>query len=228
MTGNNSAGHAIDQVRDHGPQRARGGGGARRRDAARLRRGPGEPGRRAAAARRAWRRRCARSTRDNAEEIALRFPKVLRKVGGYNLETLGEPRPNLARLMVGSEGTLGFFTRIQLKLSRMPKHRVGAICHFARFYDAMDMTRFMVELGPTAVELVDRTMMDLARDIAAFRVDAREARQGRAGRDPARRIRGRRGRRRSSESVKRLEQLMADLGYPGAVVRIRIRRRRPT
>src|ERR1700687_2328741 len=105
---------------------------------------------------------------NNAEEIARRIPKLLRKVGGYNLETLGEPRQNLAKLMVGSEGTLGFFTRIKLKLSRMPKHRVGAICHFNRFYDSMDMTRFIVELGPTAVEVVDRTMMDLARRLPVF------------------------------------------------------------
>jgi len=44
---------------------------------------------------------------DNADEIARRTPQVMRRVGGYNLEALGEPRPNLARLMVGSEGTLG-------------------------------------------------------------------------------------------------------------------------
>src|SRR5262249_5525860 len=86
---------------------------------------------------------------NNAEEIALRVPKLLRKVGGYNLETLGEPRQNLAKLMVGSEGTLGFFTRIKLKLQRIPKHRVGAICHFNHFYDSMDMTRFIVQLGPS-------------------------------------------------------------------------------
>src|ERR671936_501959 len=93
---------------------------------------------------------------NHAGEIALRIPKLLRKVGGYNIETLGEPRQNLAKLMVGSEGTLGFFTRIKLKLSRLPKHRVGAICHFNRFYDAMDITRFIVELGPSAVELLPR------------------------------------------------------------------------
>src|SRR3989442_5111411 len=95
---------------------------------------------------------------NNAEEIALRVPKLLRKVGGYNIDTLGEPRANLAKLLVGSEGTLGFFTRIKLKLHRIPKHRVGPICHFDRFYDSMDLTRFIVELGPSAVELVDRTM----------------------------------------------------------------------
>src|SRR5215468_4521768 len=106
---------------------------------------------------------------DNAEEIALRIPKLLRKVGGYNIETLGGDRPNLAKLLVGSEGTLGFFTQIKLKLHRIPKHKLGAICHFDRFYDAMEMTRFIVELGPSAVELVDRTMMDLARQISVFR-----------------------------------------------------------
>jgi FAD/FMN-containing dehydrogenase len=78
----------------------------------------------------------------NAEEIDRRVPKLLRKVGGYNIDTLGEPQPNLAKLLVGSEGTLGFFTRIHLKLHRIPKHRVGAICHFGRFYDAMETTRF--------------------------------------------------------------------------------------
>src|SRR5438067_10573201 len=106
---------------------------------------------------------------NHAEEIALRIPKLLRKVGGYNIDTLGEPRENLAKLMVGSEGTLGFFTRIKLRLHRIAKHKVGAICHFDRFHDSMDMTRFIVELGPSAVELVDRTMLDLARQIPTFR-----------------------------------------------------------
>jgi FAD/FMN-containing dehydrogenase/Fe-S oxidoreductase len=155
---------------------------------------------------------------NNAAEIALRIPKLLRKVGGYNIETLGEPKLNLAKLMVGSEGTLGFFTRIKLKLSRIPKHRVGAICHFSRFFDAMDMTRFIVELGPSAVELVDRTMMDLARQIATFRSTLEKYVQGApdalllvefAGDEQAPLI----------DSLGRLEQLLADHGHPGSVVR---------
>src|SRR5438874_3527434 len=156
--------------------------------------------------------------RNNAEEIALRVPKLLRKVGGYNLETLGEPRQNLAKLMVGSEGTLGFFTRIKLKLHRIPKHKVGAICHFKKFFDAMDMTRFLVELGPSAVELVDRTMLDLARQISTFRATIERYVKGTpdaillvefAGEEQAPVI----------ESLGRLEQAMADHGYPNAVVR---------
>jgi Fe-S oxidoreductase len=155
----------------------------------------------------------------NADEIALRIPRVLRKVGGYNIDLLGEPRPNLARLMVGSEGTLGFFTRIKLKLSRMPRHKIGAVCHFDRFAGAMDMTRFIVELSPTAVELVDRKMMELARKLPAFRATLDRHVTGTpdaillvefAGDDHAPLV----------EAVTRLEQLLADHGYPGSVVRL--------
>ena len=156
--------------------------------------------------------------RDNAAEIALRVPRLLRKVGGYNLETLGEPRQNLAKLLVGSEGTLGFFTRIKLKLQRIPGHKVGAICHFKKFYDAMDMTRFIVELGPSAVEVVDRTMLDLARQIATFRATIERYVKGSpdaillvefAGEDQAPLL----------DSVGRLEELLADHGHPDSVVR---------
>src|SRR5438067_9755742 len=151
--------------------------------------------------------------RNNAEEIALRVPRLLRKVGGYNLETLGEPRQNLAKLLVGSEGTLGFFTRIKLKLQRIPGHKVGAICHFKKFYDAMDMTRFIVELGPSAVEVVDRTMLDLARQIATFRATIERYVKGSpdaillvefAGEDQAPLL----------DSGARLEELLADHGHP--------------
>src|SRR5712664_4256560 len=156
---------------------------------------------------------------NNAEEIALRVPKLLRKVGGYNIDTLGEPRQNLAKLMVGSEGTLGFFTRIKLKLSRIPRYRLGAICHFSRFYDSMDITRFIVELGPTAVEVVDRTMMDLARRLPTFRATLERYVKGApdaillvefAGDEQAPLL----------ESLKRLEQLLADHGHPDSVVRM--------
>jgi FAD/FMN-containing dehydrogenase/Fe-S oxidoreductase len=111
-----------------------------------------------------------------SEEIAARFPKVQRRVGGYNLDALAPNAPvhNLAHILVGSEGTLAFSTRIELKLWPLLGRRAVAACHFGRFYQAMDAAQHIVKLKPIAVELVDRTMLELARDIAMFRptVDA--------------------------------------------------------
>jgi FAD/FMN-containing dehydrogenase len=102
-----------------------------------------------------------------AAEIADRFPKVLRRVGGYNLDALvpNGPTNNLAHLLVGSEGTLALATRLELKLSPLLPAKLVGVCHFGRFYEAMDAAQHLVTLGPTAVELVDSTMIGLARDI---------------------------------------------------------------
>ncbi len=105
------------------------------------------------------------------DEIAERFPKVQRRVGGYNLDALvpGKNDVNLSHILVGSEGTLGFSTRIELKLSPLLGRRAVGACHFGSFYNAMDAAQHIVRLQPIAVELIDRTMIELAREIAMFR-----------------------------------------------------------
>ena len=107
----------------------------------------------------------------HSEEIETRFPKLARRVGGYNLDALAPGRNdlNLAHILVGSEGTLAFSTRIELKLSPLLGRRAVGVCHFGSFVAAMDAARHIVKLGPIAVELVDRTMLGLAREIAMFR-----------------------------------------------------------
>jgi FAD/FMN-containing dehydrogenase/Fe-S oxidoreductase len=111
-----------------------------------------------------------------ANEIERRFPKVQRRVGGYNLDALvpGRNDVNLAHLLVGSEGTLAFSTRIELKLSPLLGPRAVGACHFGSFHEAMAAAQHIVELKPIAVELIDRTMLGLAREIAIFKptVDA--------------------------------------------------------
>jgi len=153
------------------------------------------------------------------EEIARRFPGVMRRVAGYNLDHLGPPHANSAHLLVGSEGTLAYFERIHLRLSPLPAARVLGVCHFPRFHAAMDSAQHIVRLGPSAVELVDRTMIELARGIAAFRhtVDAFIKGEPDAillvefsGEDGAAQI----------SKLKQLVQLMADLGLSGSVVEI--------
>jgi FAD/FMN-containing dehydrogenase/Fe-S oxidoreductase len=150
-------------------------------------------------------------------EIDARFPKVLRRVGGYNLDLMVHENRNLAQLLVGSEGTLAYFHRLHLELHPIPRERVLAVCHFPTFYQAMDSTQHVVKLDPSAVELVDRTMIDLSRDIPLFRATVDRFVKGRpdalllvefAGdeREPL------------LARLKQLDELMGTLGFPNAIV----------
>ena len=104
-----------------------------------------------------------------ADEIDARFPKVQRRVGGYNIDALTGNDVNMAHLLVGSEGTLAYFTELELSLARLPGDKVTGVCHFPSFYAAMDAAQHLVTLNPQAVELIDDTMIALGRDIALFR-----------------------------------------------------------
>jgi FAD/FMN-containing dehydrogenase/Fe-S oxidoreductase len=156
--------------------------------------------------------------RSEADEIEARFPKLLRRVGGYNIDMIDDAGHNMAHLLVGSEGTLAFFTAIELDLQPIPSHRVLGICHFPSFHGAMAATKAIVALGPAAVELVDRTMIELSREIAMFRPTVDRFVQGApeaillvefAGEDEADNLR----------RLGHLVELMGDLGLPDAVVR---------
>jgi FAD/FMN-containing dehydrogenase/Fe-S oxidoreductase len=151
-----------------------------------------------------------------AAEIAARFPRIQRRVSGYNLDLGGDPL-DLTRLLVGSEGTLAVSRRIELALHPLPRHKVLGICHFPTFRKAMESTEAIVGLRPAAVELVDRTMIELGREIPAFRVILDEFVRGEpdallfvefAGDD----------REAQLAELRRLGELMGDLGLPGAVV----------
>ena len=153
------------------------------------------------------------------DEIRRMFPKVQRRVGGYNLDALIEAEPNLAHLLVGSEGTLAVSTAITLKLSRLPKHRVMGVCHFPSFRSAMETTRFLVELGPVAVELADRNVLELGADIAIFRRILADITKGTpdclllvefAGEDLD----------ALKRDLRRLDQCMGDHGFADAVVEV--------
>ncbi len=106
-----------------------------------------------------------------AEEIKARFPDLMRRVGGYNIDALvpNGASNNLAHLLVGSEGTLGFTEKAVLRLSPLPRNKTLGVCHFPSFYQAMQAPQHLVTLDPTAVELVDRTMIELSREIPLFR-----------------------------------------------------------
>ena len=153
-----------------------------------------------------------------AEEIEARAPRTMRNVAGYGLDRLRPDRENLARLLVGSEGTLAFFSRLRLRLSPLPRTRVLGVCHFEDLFGALDAVQHLVDLGPTAVELVDAHVLRLAAERPDFRDAMRSFVRGSPGalllvefaspREDAD-LRG---------HLDELRDRLADLGYPGGVV----------
>ena len=149
-----------------------------------------------------------------AAEIDARFPKVMRRVGGYNIDAL-VPRDmpnNLAHLLVGSEGTLAYSTAIELKLWPIISQKVLGVCHFPTFHQAMDAAQHLVTLKPQGVELVDATMIGLARDIPMFRQTIEEFVTGKpdalllvefAEEDPS----------LHPQKLRELDEMMGDLGF---------------
>ena len=114
---------------------------------------------------------------EHAAEIATRYPKILRRVGGYNLnefspapasnESAPTPRLrpdrdigfNLCRLIVGSEGTLGLVVSAKLKLAPLPKARTVCVVQFHDLLDALRATPTILSHNPSAIELVDRFVL---------------------------------------------------------------------
>ncbi len=129
------------------------------------------------------------------------------------------PSHNLSHLLVGSEGTLAYSQRLRLKLAPIPKHRVLGVCHFPTFYQAMDASQHIVKLDPDAVELVDRTMIDLARGNPAYRSIVERFLKG----EPDAILLVEFAGEQYADQARKLTQLvsmMGDLGLPGSVVEV--------
>jgi FAD/FMN-containing dehydrogenase/Fe-S oxidoreductase len=162
------------------------------------------------------------------QTIEARWPPLLRRVAGYNLDIFHNrnERPytcdggvNLAHLLVGSEGTLAYTKTLTLKLQPLPRAKVLGVVNFPTFRSAMDAAQHLVKLGPTAVELVDRTMIDLSLANPAFRSTIESALISRpeaillvefAGHEKAPLL----------PKLVDLVALMGDLGLPDRVVRM--------
>jgi FAD/FMN-containing dehydrogenase/Fe-S oxidoreductase len=160
------------------------------------------------------------------DEIRRVWPTVMRRVAGYNLDIF-EPRSvrpytedgsvNLSHLLVGSEGTLAWSRRLHLKLSPLPKAKVLGVVSFPTFRQSMALTRHIVTLGPVAVELVDRTMIELSRSNPAFRPVIDAALVGEPQAVLLVEFAGD-SREAQLQQLARLHELMSDLGLPGSVV----------
>lgn len=101
-----------------------------------------------------------------ASEIAARYPKVMRRNGGYALDRLRTDgtRVNVETILCGSEGTLAVVTAAVLKLTPLPRCRGLVVAHFSDLLEALAATPACLEHGPAAVELIDKLILDAARE----------------------------------------------------------------
>jgi FAD/FMN-containing dehydrogenase/Fe-S oxidoreductase len=118
-------------------------------------------------------REVRRAVEQNAAEIRRRFPRILRRVSGYNLDILCDAldvplyqpasRLGLHSLLAGSEGTLAIVTEAEVNLVPRPKFRGLLVPHFTSLAAAMDAVAPCLEASPSAVELLDQMLLDLSR-----------------------------------------------------------------
>jgi len=114
-------------------------------------------------------RAVGRIVEENRQEIRTRYPKIMRRVGGYNLDSvLDNAGGNLCRLIVGSEGTLATCTEAVLNLTREPPAKALVVVHFPDLIAALEALQEILALEPAAVELMDKMLLDLTRMQPAF------------------------------------------------------------
>ncbi len=105
-----------------------------------------------------------------ASQIKTRYPQTFRHVAGYNLQILQKQTlPNLSKLIVGAEGTLGIVTEACLNLVPVPKHKRLALVHFSDQRSALDAVPALLETSPSAIEVVDKMLLDLSRSQYEFK-----------------------------------------------------------
>jgi len=111
-----------------------------------------------------------RLVEENADEIAARYPELDRCVSGYNLQKVvyenddGERVLNLAKLVVGAEGTLGTVVEATLDLVTVPEETALALYCFEDLVDAVAAVPTALDYDPSAVELMDDEVFRLAAD----------------------------------------------------------------
>ena len=101
----------------------------------------------------------------NADEVKKRFPKIMRRVGGYNLdEFVDHEQWNLAKLITGSEGTLAITLELKLNLEPLPKFKTVCALHFDTFLNAIGTVSEILKYKPAAVEIIDETVIRMSRE----------------------------------------------------------------
>jgi FAD/FMN-containing dehydrogenase/Fe-S oxidoreductase len=114
----------------------------------------------------------------NQEIIRKGTPRHWRRCGGYNLDRFTgdgasfqwpqDPRFNLANLISGAEGGLAVITAVKLNLVPLPKRTALAIIPYDSLYEALASVPAILEVEPSAVELLDNLGLTLCRDVPEY------------------------------------------------------------
>ena len=110
--------------------------------------------------------------KDNEQEITSKFPKVMRRASGYLLdELLDKTNFNLSKLISASEGTLGIILEAKINLVPIPAFRQLCLLHYQSMYEALDSVQHLTKFQPSAIELIDQTVINLAQNNAETQRD---------------------------------------------------------
>src|SRR2546425_4141774 len=108
--------------------------------------------------------RIADIVRANRDEIERRFPKILRRVSGYNLdEFVRNGKFNLVKLMVGSEGTLATVHQAKVRIEPRPPATALCVVHFSDIVESIRASDIILPFKPAAIELIDDMIIKLGR-----------------------------------------------------------------
>jgi len=109
-------------------------------------------------------REVLRLTQQHKNEILDRYPKIMRRVSGYNLDEFVKPQPfNLSRMLVGSEGTLATVVEAKMRLVPKPKWTAMDVIHFDDDNEALECAQVILQTRPYAMESTDKMVLNLAR-----------------------------------------------------------------
>ena len=110
-------------------------------------------------------RNLRRIAQDNSAEIEARYPKIMRRVSGYNLDDFLTDAPfNLSKMVVGSEGTLCVVTEAKINLVPRPTMTCLSVLHFAGIVEASEATREVLRHEPSSIEVMDKILLDRSRE----------------------------------------------------------------
>jgi FAD/FMN-containing dehydrogenase/Fe-S oxidoreductase len=109
-------------------------------------------------------REVSRLAQQHKSEIFSRYPKIMRRVSGYNLDEFVKSQPfNLSRMLVGSEGTLATVVEAKMRLVPKPKWTAMNVIHFHDDIEALEASQAILQTAPYALESTDKMILDLAR-----------------------------------------------------------------